>query len=152
MSGRRFVLGLMFWVGLFVTLPPTIAQPSAAEKTKQRAESGDKAEALIREGKFADAIEPAAACMRLSKEIDGPKHWRTFDAEQHLKLAETGKGLGAEKQKRLVEAFAAEAKAKSLADDQPKESLKLAQTALEVYRELLGEETTELARVWHLIG
>ena len=56
MSCRRLLLGLAFWVSIFVILPSAVAQPSAAEKAKQRTEAEQKVEALLREGKFSDAI------------------------------------------------------------------------------------------------
>ena len=152
MSGPRLLLVLTFWVGLVVALPSANGQPATAEKEKQRTEAGDKADALIREGKFADAVEPATASVRLSKEIDGEKHWRTFDAEQRLKMVDTAKSFGAEKQKKLVEAIAAEDQAKKAEPTKPADALKLAQAALDGYREILGEETAEVARMWHLIG
>jgi CHAT domain-containing protein/tetratricopeptide (TPR) repeat protein len=152
MNGQRPSIVLMVGCGLFGVVFPVVAQPTTAEKVKQLAESGEKADLLIRDGKFAEAIEPATECVKLSREIDGPKHWRTFDAVHRLKLAELAKGLPGEKQKQLREALGAEAQAKQWEDDKPKEAIKLARTALAGYGEVLGEETVEAARVWFLIG
>ena len=137
---------------LLVSLQLAQAQPPAEEKTKKLAEAEAKAEALLCEGKFAEAIEPATECARLSKDVNGAGNWRTFEAEHRLKLAETGKGLGADKQKKLVAAFAAETKSRALENDKAKEALENARSALYGFRDVLGEETVEAARAWHLIG
>ena len=151
MNGHRSVVGLILAGCLFVAAIPLAAQPPTAEKAKQRTEAGDKADALIREGKFADALEPAAACVKLSKEMYGDKHWRTFDAEQRLKLAEVAKGFAADKQKKLLDAMAAEAQAKKLESTNAPEARKLAEAARDGYCDVLGD-TAEVARMWHLIG
>jgi len=146
------VVALVAWAGFLGAIEFALAQPPADAKAKQRAEFADKADALIREGKFADAVAPAAACVTLSKEIDGAKHWRTFDAEQRLKLAEAAKGFAADKQNKLVDAITAEKQAKQLEATKPAEALKLAEAARDGFSGVLGEETLEVARMWHIVG
>ena len=152
MRSHPLVVVLVAWAGCVGAIGLASAQPPADAKAKQRAEFADKADALIRAGKFAEAVEPAASCVTLSKGVDGAKHWRTFDAGQRVKLAETAKGFGAEKQKKLLEAFAAEEQAKKAEATKPAEALKLAEAARDGYRDVLGDETLEVARMWHLIG
>ncbi|AWM40145.1 photosystem I assembly protein Ycf3 [Gemmata obscuriglobus] len=152
MSGSRLVMGLVLAFDLVAGPTITAAQPSA-ERAKQRAEAGAKVTALLREGKFAEAIGPATKCAKLSREIDGPKHWRTFDAEHTLKLAEAAAGLTTDKQKALVAALTAEENVKKAEITAPEKALAIARSALEMYdRAFVSEETVEIAQVLHAVG
>jgi CHAT domain-containing protein/tetratricopeptide (TPR) repeat protein len=132
---------------------PKPPAPKVDEATEKKlAELTARADQLLEEGKFAEAGGPAREAAKLAAEAYGDKDWRAFDADRRLKLAETGKDLPEDKQKRLAEAFQAEAQGKRLEGSKPAEAEKLALRAGEGYAAVLGEQTLEQARAWHLVG
>ena len=74
MQSHPLVIVLAAWAWFLVAIEPAPAQAPTDVKAKLRDVAGAKADALIREGKFADAVAPAAECAKLSAEIDGAKH------------------------------------------------------------------------------
>jgi tetratricopeptide (TPR) repeat protein len=107
---------------------------------------------LLEVGKFAEAVDPAREAAQLAAEAYGPRDWRTFDPGRRLKVAQTGKDLPADKRKRLAEAIQDEAHAQALEGSMPAEAERLALRAAEGFAAVLGEQTPEHARTWHLVG
>jgi CHAT domain-containing protein len=154
-------LGVVVWgvAAALLAVGSAAAQPTdpklprldsaTAKKLNELAERADR---LLEGGKFAEVAAPAREAAQLAAEAYGSKDWRAFDADRRLKLAETGKELPEDKQKRLVEAIHSERKAKELEAAKPKEAEKLAVLAAEGYAAVLGEQTPERASAWHLVG
>ena len=132
----------------------TAPEPSKAGEAAEKAiaESAARADRLLEQGKFADAAGPAREAANLAARAYGPSHWRAFDADRRLRLAETARDWPADKRKRLVEAIGAEAQARGLEGSKPAEAERLALRAAVGYAAVLGEQAPEHARAWHLIG
>ena len=107
---------------------PTAPEPSKADEAAEKAiaESAARADRLLEQGKFAEAAGPAREAANLAARAYGPSHWRMFDADRRLRLAETARDWPADKGKRLVEAIGAEAQARGLEGSKPAEAEKLA--------------------------
>jgi tetratricopeptide (TPR) repeat protein/CHAT domain-containing protein len=132
------------------TASGTPAADGAAEEAI--AEAVARADRLLEQGKFAEAIGPAREAAHGAARAYGPGDWRAFDAGRRLKLAETASGLPDDQRNGLVEAIGAEARARGLEGSKPAEAEGLALCAAEEYAAVLGERAPEHARTWHLIG
>src|SRR5512135_18824 len=136
-----------------------VAQPTAPEAAKADdaaeraiAEAEARADRLLEQGKFAEAAAPAREAADLTAQAYGPRHWRAFDADRRRRLAETARDGPADQRQRLAAAIGAEARAWGLDGSQPAEAQKLALRAAEGYAAVLGEQTPEHARAWHLVS
>ena len=133
---------------------PTAPEPPKADEAAEKviAESAARADRLLEQGKFAEAAGPAREAANLTARAYGPRHWRAFDADRRLRLAEVARDGPADQRQRLAEALGAEAQARGLERSKPAEAEKLALRAAEGYASALGEQAPEHARTWHLVG
>ena len=133
---------------------PTAPEPPKADEAAEKAiaESAARADRLLEQGKFAEAAGPAREAANLTARAYGPRHWRAFDADRRLRLAEVARDGPADQRQRLAEALGAEAQARGLEGSKPAEAEKLALRAAEGYAAVLGEQAPEHARTWHLVG
>ena len=122
--------------------------------------TADGAEALSRlaelhelRGDWARAIARRKEALTVRDRIDGRDHWRTNDARLSLAFAEKVAGLAEVDRARVKAALQKEEEAtRSDAQGKYAEAEGAAVDVIGTYRELIGSETAEVARVWHLVG
>jgi CHAT domain-containing protein/tetratricopeptide (TPR) repeat protein len=104
-------------------------------------------------GDFASAVKHRQQVLALRQKLDGEKHWRTADARLALAFVEKVTGLAEADRSKVMTTIRKEQEAARL-DAQGKyaDAERLALEVLETYRAVLGPETADVARVWHLVG
>lgn len=149
---RAVYLAVAFLAGGVCFAQPTGTPKSDGGEEKLLQQSITRTTQLVREGKFADALDPAQEGSRLAARIYGAKDWRAYDAGRLLELVTTGKVLPADKQRRLVEAFRDEARADALERTDAPEALKLVLAAADAYAASLGGGAPEHGRALSRAG
>jgi CHAT domain-containing protein len=120
-SCSRFPVAITWAVvASLLAVGPMASQPSGPkpplkgdETTAQRlAELSARADRLLEEGKFAEAIDPALAAVKLAAEVHGPNSGRASEADWRLQLARTGKDLPEDRRLQLAKEIQAVTRAR----------------------------------------
>ena len=119
-----------------------------------------EAEALARlaelhelRGDWVQAVGRRKETLAIRMQVDGKEHWRTADARLALAFARKASGLVDAERNRVRAALRREQEAIRLeAQGKLAEAERIALEVLEVYRSVVGEETAEAGRIWHVLG
>jgi Tfp pilus assembly protein PilF len=105
------------------------------------------------QGDWARALARCREALGVRERVNGKDHWRTADARLAVAFAAKVAGLGAADRARLQDTLRREQEAARLeAQGQYAQAERAALAAIETYRALVGPETAEVARLWHLSG
>ena len=141
------------------------AMPLAERILERERRSGDGmtagvAEVLSRlaelhelQGDWGQARDRRKEALAIREHVDGKEHWRTASARRAVDFDEKVSALDENDRVEIQSALREEEEAALLgARNQYAEMKRVALEVLETYRTILGPETEEVARVWHLIG
>jgi tetratricopeptide (TPR) repeat protein len=104
-------------------------------------------------GDWRGATARRKEALAVRERVDGKDHWRTADARLALASAEKVSGLNQAKQAKVASALRQEqAAARLFAQGQYEQAERVTREALAIYQAVVGPESAEAARAWHLLG
>jgi CHAT domain-containing protein/tetratricopeptide (TPR) repeat protein len=104
-------------------------------------------------GDWRRALELRREAVSVRERVDGKDHWRMADARLALAFAEKVAGLGAADRAKVQAALRKEQEATRLfAQSKYEQVERVTLEVLATYQAMVGPETAEVARAWHLIG
>ena len=104
-------------------------------------------------GDWSGALARRKEALTVRKSTDGEDHWRTVNARLALAFEEKTAGLAALDQAKLGSALRKQEDATRLAaQGKYEQAERVMREVLATYQSLVGPETAEVARAWHVIG